>query len=158
MKQSVVKLTFLLFAVCFFTAAKAYDFEVDGVCYDFISAADRTCQVVGNVTDNGEITIPATVVNNGSKLKVVRVNSFGHAHSISITSGEDALYLACKFPSELDSLYIDRDLDWTGNDIFNSPRSLTSLTIGGNVMKLPYKFIHKNSLNENVCAQNPLYS
>ena len=36
MKQSVVKLTFLLFAVCFFTAAKAYDFEVDGVLRFYI--------------------------------------------------------------------------------------------------------------------------
>ena len=46
-----------------------------------------------------------------------------------------------------------------GERTYWKPCPVCGVFIGGkNDVNLNNKFIHKNSLNENVCAQNPLYS
>lgn len=43
MKRVIFLLGVLTTILSTFSTASAYDFEVDGLCYDLISASERTC-------------------------------------------------------------------------------------------------------------------
>lgn len=76
------KLTLALVAALLsftFTPASAYDFQVDGIYYNIISASELTCAVTsGENKYTGEIVIPNTVTYKGRKLSVnsIEDNSF----------------------------------------------------------------------------------
>lgn len=71
------KLTILLAVLMSIIGIKAYafDFEVDGIYYNIVSASDRTCEVTYNNPPDysGEVMIPDAVQFNGRELKVIGV-------------------------------------------------------------------------------------
>lgn len=55
-------------------AASAHDFEVDGIYYNILSAADRTVEVtVSNIKYSGDIIIPSTVVYEENIYNVISI-------------------------------------------------------------------------------------
>ena len=69
-----MKKLLLFLAMLIPMAASAYDFMVDGVAYNILSAADLTCVVTeGCVPDNGKLVIPATVNYKNRTLTVVGI-------------------------------------------------------------------------------------
>lgn len=52
----------------------AYDFQVDGICYDIISTVDLTCEIVnGSIPASSNLVIPATVTYKNKELKVIGI-------------------------------------------------------------------------------------
>ena len=69
-----MKRMLLFLAMLLPMAASAYDFMVDGVAYNVVSATDLTCVVTeGCVPNNGKLVIPATVNYKNRTLTVVGI-------------------------------------------------------------------------------------
>ena len=51
----------------------AYDFEVDGLCYNILSLEDLTVEVTSGLKYSGKIVIPDNVIYKNKTLKVVRI-------------------------------------------------------------------------------------
>ena len=56
-------------------ASHAYDFEVDGLYYNLISASDKTCELVGGNDNLTQITIPNAITVRNQNLSVVSMSS-----------------------------------------------------------------------------------
>lgn len=88
MKHFLLLLSFLFLGM---GSAIAFDFEVDGLCFDVVSIEDNTCRLVG-CTREGALDIPPYVTYNGRKLKVVELGSsiyfrdIGDQYNLTITS------------------------------------------------------------------------
>lgn len=65
-------LLLLLLSLCSL-ATYAYDFEVDGLYYDLVSASERTCMISGKNTSTKDVIIPNEVSLNGLTFKVVSI-------------------------------------------------------------------------------------
>ena len=74
MKKHYIKKLFATVAVllCSITA-NAYDFEVDGLYYNLLSATEKTCELVGSKSSIKNVSIPASVTTRGLSLKVVSI-------------------------------------------------------------------------------------
>lgn len=65
-------------------SASAYDFMVDGIYYNVVSAGDLTCEVsfngtgpyTGTGTYSGNVVIPSTVAYDGRQLTVIRIGDY----------------------------------------------------------------------------------
>lgn len=85
MKRYLLILCFLLGLVG--THASAYDFEVNGIYYNLISATDMTCKVTtGDASYSGYIEIPATVLYNNQTLSVTRIEACTFENCTDLTS------------------------------------------------------------------------
>lgn len=62
----------------------AYDFEVDGICYNILSVSDLTCEVAEGKSYAGEIVIPSTVTYNGKTLKVLHIGKNAFANCVEL--------------------------------------------------------------------------
>lgn len=51
----------------------AYDFEVDGLYYNLVSASGKTCELVGCKDDLVSVKIPSTVTVRGMELSIVNI-------------------------------------------------------------------------------------
>ena len=78
MKQIIVKATMLLAVLMISAKALAYDFEVDGICYNILS--ETTCKVAyKNFSEGhyeGSVTIPEQVTYNGITRVVTAIGDF----------------------------------------------------------------------------------
>lgn len=73
-KQLLITVAVLLCSV----TANAYDFEVDGIYYNILSASDLTvCVTSGDNKYTGEVIIPSTVTYKSRTLTVKAIG--GHA-------------------------------------------------------------------------------
>ena len=121
MKKHYIKKLFATVAVllCSITA-NAYDFEVDGIYYNIISATDLTVEVTrGENKYTGKVIIPSNVVY---KSKV-----------LTVTSIEYEAFYAC---SDLTSVVIGNSVTTIRNYAFNNCSSLESVTIGNSVTSI----------------------
>lgn len=67
--------------------ATAYDFEVDGVYYNILSASDLTCEIVrGKDNPSGVITIPSKVQYQESELTVTKIGERAYAYLSNLKS------------------------------------------------------------------------
>lgn len=74
MKRVIFLLGVLTTILSTFSTALAYDFEVDGLYYDLISASKRTCAFTkGDKPYEGIVNIPDSVLVNGRYVRVVEV-------------------------------------------------------------------------------------
>ena len=74
----------MLLSLCSITSY-AYDFEVDGLYYNLISASEKTCELVGGKEGLTSVIVPASVSTRGLTLSVKRLgaNVFENNASIS---------------------------------------------------------------------------
>lgn len=107
----------MLFAM---NRASAYDFEVDGMYYNIVSASDKTCSVTyGDEKYIGDVIIPEAVTYKGRTLSVVAID-------------EDA-FENC---SELKSITISNSVTEIGDDVFSGCTAITSITIPNSVTEI----------------------
>lgn len=164
------KLTLALVAALLsftFTPASAYDFQVDGIYYNIISASELTCAVTsGENKYTGEIVIPNTVTYKGRKLSVnsIEDNSFDGCTGVNklvIEDGNATLQLGTTVEERLgvkrifkdcniEFLYVGRNLSYTYKETvsdsyrmgpFTSGKLLQTVIIGDSVTTIsPYEF------------------
>ena len=117
-KRMLITVAVLLCSI----VANAYDFEVDGIYYNIISATDLTVEVTkGENKYTGKVIIPSNVVY---KSKVLTVTSIGY----------NAFY-GC---SGLTSVVIGNSVTSIENYAFYGCSSLESVTIGNSVTSIEY--------------------
>ena len=117
-RNSLFKKTWLIIAMMMLVAnAFAYDFEVDGIAYNILSAGDLTCEVTaGESKYAGEVVIPSTVKFQNRELSVEKVG--------------DRCFEKC---TDLTSVQIPSSVTILGSGSFNGCTGLTSVEIPSSV-------------------------
>ena len=71
----------------------AYDFKVDGICYNILSTSELTCEVTyqhqythEETSYKGDIVIPATVKNGEKTYRVIKIGSKAFYNDRELTS------------------------------------------------------------------------
>lgn len=141
MKKHLIILCLLLGLVG--SRASAYDFEVDGIYYNIISASEMTCQVTsGDVTYSGNIEIPATISYNNRAVSVIRISesAFNGCTGLtrvtignSVKSIEGGTFAGC---SSLRSVTIGNSVTSIGSQAFYDCHDLTSINIPNSVTSI----------------------
>lgn len=117
--KTFVKNILAVCAIIFASAvpAYAYDFEVDGMYFNIVSAGDRTCEVTsGDTKYSGSVVIPESVIYKNQEVKIVRI-------------GERAFY-NCKL---LTSVILSNSISEIGNEAFYNCLDLKSVSIPNSV-------------------------
>ncbi len=121
---------FLVSVITFLTSS-AYDFEVEGIYYDFVSVPDFTCKVSSspNGKYSGDIIIPEYVTYNNRQVKVISI---------------DGAFKGC---SSLTSINLPNSVTTIGAETFYGCSSLTSINIPNSVTTIgAYAFSYCSSL------------
>ena len=128
----------------------AYDFEVDGICYNIISLPELTCEVTYHTKDGydfyspykGEISIPEIVTFQNREIKVVSIGNSAFRNCNEVTSisipnsvpsiGDDA-FSGC---TGLTSITIPNSVTSIGSYAFSGCTGLTSITIPNSITSI----------------------
>ena len=117
---------FILVLTSFFstTSLFAYDFEVDGICYNVLSAEEGTCEVTYKELYNsnyysGDIVIPSTVTNVDKTYRVIRIGDNAFYLSFNMTS--------ITMPDDVTSLGESAFYYCSGLSAVTMPKSLTDI-------------------------------
>ena len=82
-KQLLITIAVLLFSA----TASAYDFEVDGIYYNILSASDFTVEVTsGDNKYSGDIVIPSTVAYKSKVLSITNIEAVAFSNCENLTS------------------------------------------------------------------------
>lgn len=142
MKTKLMKT--LLAVACLLSSigASAYDFMVDGICYNITSLTDKTCSVTSGDGYTGDITIPTNVTYNNVILAVTSIgnDAFVECSGLtsvtipsSVTSIGSAAFYEC---SGLTDVTIPNSVTVIGEYAFYGCSRLTSLTIPNSVTSI----------------------
>ena len=141
-------LTLVIIDVLYFSNSLAYDFEVDGLCYNILTS--NTVEVTkkgGDSSFSGTIQIPEKVINNGIEYTVTAIgdNAFSYCYnltgSLTIPStithiGTKAFYCCTNLTGSLtipNSVKTIGDYAFYGCERFNTTLSLpSSIKVIGN--------------------------
>jgi hypothetical protein len=103
-------------------AAYAYDFEADGIYYKITSKENKTVEVTSGVIDySGDVVIPETVVNSGSKYTVTGIGPYAFVRCAALTNVEIPSsvtvigYVSFRFCSSLECIKIPasvKEIGW----------------------------------------------
>ena len=136
------KLLFLFVALSVTSALWAYDFEVNGIYYNYLDGNNVEVTYSNYDKYRGEITIPETVTNYGTTYSVTSIGNYAFRSCTSLTSvtipnsvtsiGSSA-FDGC---SSLTSVTIPNSVTSIGNYAFSGCSSLTSITIPENVTSI----------------------
>ncbi|MDE6270135.1 MAG: leucine-rich repeat protein [Muribaculaceae bacterium] len=118
MKPIIQKLWMIIAILCSSISASAYDFEVDGICYDIISFSEFTARASSISESKEEINIPSTVEYNGKTLTVTSVGD-------NFVKGNENIRV----------LKIGSGIIEIGSDAFNGCSKLTTIEIPKTVTK-----------------------
>ena len=132
----------------------AYDFEVDGIYYNIISVADRTCEVTsGDVKYAGDIVIPSSVVYKNNTVSVIKIRESAFIDCSSLTSIEIPNSItsigggAFAYCTSLTSIEIPNSVTSIEKSTFEKCSSLTSVEIPNSVTSIGnYAFSECSSL------------
>ena len=141
MKKNVSKLLLAIVSLLSSTNVSAYDFEVDGLYYEVVSASDCTCKVVSNRPQRyaGNIAIPVTFSYDGTIWTVVEIGSsaFSNCEDLtsvvipnSVTTIDKGAFRNC---SSLISVTIPNSVITINESAFGNCTSLTNITIPNSV-------------------------
>lgn len=83
MKRFLLSFTLLLLCM---TGAWAYDFQVDGICYNIISDTENVGVTSGDTEYSGSVVIPETVTNNGTVYSVTSIGDHAFYYCSDLTS------------------------------------------------------------------------
>lgn len=135
MKQKLL----LFFAVLFISTVSAQNFNVGGVNYFIISAANRTVGVNASANYVGALVVPSTVSNANVTYTVVSILDSAFQNSTTLTSivipntVTEIRNGAFRFCTNLTSVTIPNSVTWIGELSFNACFSLTSVVIPNSV-------------------------
>jgi hypothetical protein len=124
----------------------AHDFEVDGICYNYLEGNNVEVTYKGYYSAvneySGTVIIPETITYNGTTYSVTTIgtSAFGNCFSLtSITIGNSVTtikYGAFFRCSSLASITIPNSVTSIGGRAFYECTSLTSFTIGNSVISI----------------------
>ena len=89
MKQIFTFIAILIGMVMTPTSTKAYDFEVDSIYYDILSATDLTCSIVGAHPDLTSFQLNKTVEYKGRTLRIKSISGLSDTKLVSLSFGND---------------------------------------------------------------------
>ena len=143
-------LAFLLLIMAAAMHASAYDFMVNGLCYNFNDDGTSVTVTYQNSTQpyysilSSSLTIPSSVTYNGKTYAVTSIGdqAFRQCFGLrsvtipnSVTSiGEEAFY----FSHGITSLTMGNSVTSIGRSCFNNCRSLTTISIPSSVTEIGY--------------------
>lgn len=136
----------------------AYDFKVDGICYNILSTSELTCEVTyqhqythEETSYKGDIVIPATVKNGEKTYRVIKIGSKAFYNDRELTSIvlpegimiiDDGAFTRCSklvsinFPKSL--VNINNGKYSTQSGPFQECTGLKTVVIPSNVKKIGY--------------------
>ena len=145
--------------------ASAADFMVDGIYYNIISDNQVEVTAPDSTKYLGDITIPASVVNNGVTYQVTRLGHYAFFNCGELTSvtlpeglteiGESAFY----FCDHMEYIELPNSLVKIGEYAFQGSRAVTSFYIPRNVTSIAKNaFLYCTGVNAfMVSGSNPCY-
>ena len=146
MKSILLKVILAVIGVAISVNASAYDFEVDGIYYNIVSAGDRTCAVTYKEkssipTYSGVLTIPETVVYNTQTIKVTGINDYAFYYNdlkeINLPNTLTFIgYRAFDGCSKLEKITLPQSLESIGSYAFENCNNLTNIAIPKSVTKI----------------------
>lgn len=160
MKQLITKLVILMVSVLGSINTYAYDFEVNGICYDVIDPASLTCGVSGLIDKEitGNVVIPAHISFAGKELTVTEILESAFAESlienISLPStcilvGRSAFWRC----SKLLAINIPQGVTKIGRHAFGFCSGLKEISLPKSIIEIgEYAFSHCENLDSvNIC-------
>ena len=146
-QQGKFKVIVAVILMCFASiSANAYDFKVDGLCYNYLSKEDRTVEVThlsdysGSFNNNnyvkGNLVIPKKIVYLSTTYTVTLIGGSGLTSVTipnSVTSIGKMAFAGC---SGLTSVTIGNSVTSIGSGAFRDCYGLTSVTIPNSVTSI----------------------
>ncbi|MBP5561548.1 MAG: leucine-rich repeat domain-containing protein [Muribaculaceae bacterium] len=136
-----IKFTILIVSTLLAFSATAYDFEVDGVCYDINQGNESV--IVSQISSlNGDVIIPKTVINKGKTYLVTSIGDLAFFGCIglmdvtipnSVTSIGDHAFSGC---SGLTDVTIPNSVTSIGECAFYGCSGLTDVTIPNSTISI----------------------
>ncbi len=140
MKNFCFKFFALMCLMCVLEAG-AYDFEVDGIYYNY-NGNEATVKSNGDNCYSGDIVIPETVTYNGVTYPVTTLGEWAFAHSIGLTSvvipnsikrTEQGVFYDCW---RLQSVIIGESVENLAGTMFRDCDNLTEIVIPNSVTEI----------------------
>ena len=147
MKYNLNKLLLAIVGLLLSTTALAYDFEVDGVYYNYLDESAKTVAVTTGSYSNkysGSITIPSSVTYNSITYSVTEIGNYAFDEcdgltevtiGNSVTEIGDYAFKGC---SGLTEVTIPNSVTEIGSEAFEDCSNISSLTIGSGVSYISY--------------------
>ncbi len=141
--KNLITSALLLLALLMPATATAYDFEVDGICYNYCTDG-VTVEVTRSPNQDyiGAVTIPAAVTYNGVTYPVTAIGEYAFAYSSDLTSVSlpNSLAIIGRYAffncSSLSNVAIPNSVTAIGELAFRNCSSLTSMIIPNSVTRI----------------------
>jgi hypothetical protein len=141
--KNLITSALLLLALLLPATATAYDFEVDGICYNYCTDG-VTVEVTRSPNQDyfGDMTIPAAVNYNGVTYPVTAIGEYAFAYSSDLTSVSlpNSLAIIGRYAffncSSLSNVAIPNSVTAIGELAFRNCSSLTSIIIPNSVTRI----------------------
>lgn len=144
MKQILQILGMVSMALMSFLPASSYDFEVDGIYYNILSAADLTCEVTSSPDKyTGTVKVPSTVGYKSKDLTVVAIGEKAFEDCVDLESVEipecvisigNYAFKGCSFKT----FEIPNSIQELGSGIFADCKNITNYNWPDRFITIPY--------------------
>ena len=155
-RRFITLMTTLLLSIMFAVSASAYDVEVDGIYYNYLSEKDVEVKS-GDNKYTGDVVIPSSVVINEKECSVTSIGDYAFYGCNSLKTLYYDSSVNPKINSDLLSeLYIGDNISIV-YDYFNSSK-LTKIVLGKNVTQVRANAFKNSQIEEfTVTGEEPPY-